>query len=127
VTIVLDAWAVTALFDDEHAADRVERALEEEEGVVISWINLGESFYNAIRRRGRKAADEALRSLLPLVAAEPPDPSLVLAAAALKAENRLSYTDAFCVATAQRHRAPLWTGDPEIIALGDLVEVVDLR
>ncbi|MBA2261044.1 MAG: PIN domain-containing protein [Solirubrobacterales bacterium] len=126
MTIVLDAWAVTALFGDEHAADRVERALEEEDAVV-SWINLGESFYNAIRRRGRKAADAALRSLLPLVEAETPDPPLVLAAAALKAEHRLSYAGAFCVATAQRHRAPLWTGDPEIIALGDLVEVVDLR
>lgn len=126
MTIVLDAWAITALFDDEHAANRVERGLEEED-VVISWINLGESFYNAIRRRGRTAADEALRSLLPLVDAETPDPPLVLAAATLKTAHRLSYADAFCVATAQRHRSPLWTGDPEIIALGDLVEVVDLR
>jgi uncharacterized protein with PIN domain len=44
VTIVLDAWAITALFGDEDAADRVERALEEDEAIV-SWINLGESFY----------------------------------------------------------------------------------
>lgn len=126
MTIVLDAWAITALFGDEDAADRVERALEEDEAIV-SWINLGESFYNAIKRRGRPAADAALSSLLPLIEAETPDPPLVIAAAALKAEHRLSYADAFCVATAQRHQAPLWTGDPEILALGDLVDIVDLR
>lgn len=126
MTIVLDAWAVTALFGDEDAADRVERVLEEKH-VVVSWINLGESFYNAIKRRGRPAADAALSSLLPLIEAETPDPPLVMAAAALKAEHRLSYADAFCVATAQRHRAPVWTGDPEILALEDDVEVVDLR
>ncbi|MBA2766003.1 MAG: type II toxin-antitoxin system VapC family toxin [Solirubrobacterales bacterium] len=126
MTIVLDAWAVTALFGDEHAADRVERALDEDH-VVVSWINLGESFYNAIKRRGRPAADAALRSLLPLIEAEAPDPELVLAAATVKAHRRLSYADAFCVATGQRHRAPVWTGDPEILALDDVVEVVDLR
>lgn len=126
MTIVLDAWAITALFDDEDAAERVERALNHEH-VVVSWINLGESFYNAIRRRGREAADEALRSVLPYVDAQTPDPELVLAAAILMASHRLSYADAFCVATARRHGAPLWTGDPEILALGDGVEVVDLR
>ncbi len=126
MTIVLDAWAVTALFGDEDAADRVERALEEEH-VVVSWINLGESFYNAIKRRGRPAADAALSSLLPLIEAETPDPPLVMSAAALKAEHRLSYADAFCVATGQRHRAMVWTGDPEILALDDLIDVVDLR
>jgi len=52
---------------------------------------------------------------------------LVRAAAFVKARHRLSYADAFCVATAQRMRAPLWTGDPEILALGDELEVVDLR
>jgi predicted nucleic acid-binding protein len=51
----------------------------------------------------------------------------VRTAAQIKAGNRLSYADAFVVATAQRHSAPLYTGDPEIVALGDLVEVVDLR
>ncbi|HET6570923.1 MAG TPA: AbrB/MazE/SpoVT family DNA-binding domain-containing protein [Solirubrobacterales bacterium] len=37
--------------------------------------------------------------------------------------------DAFCVATALRLDAPLWTGDPEIVALADGLnfEVMDLR
>lgn len=126
MTVILDAWAVTALFDDEPAAERVEAVLAEER-VVVSWINLGESYYNAIRRRGRGAADDAVWSLLPLVEAETPDSRLVMAAAVLKVPGRLSYADAFAVATAQRHRAPLWTGDPEILALSDVVDVVDLR
>jgi PIN domain len=35
--------------------------------------------------------------------------------------------DAFCVATAVRLDAPIWTGDPEIIDLSGDQEVVDLR
>jgi predicted nucleic acid-binding protein len=59
---------------------------------------------------------------------EDPDWSLVRSAAEIKARGGLSYADAFCVATARRHRAPLYTGDPEIVALdGDDLEVVDLR
>jgi predicted nucleic acid-binding protein len=57
-----------------------------------------------------------------------PDWPLVRRAAAIKARGRVSYADAFCVATAQRLDAPLWTGDPEIIALaGGTLDVVDLR
>lgn len=48
-------------------------------------------------------------------------------AAEIKARGGLSYPDAFCVATALRHRAPLYTGDPEIIELGADIEVIDLR
>ncbi|MDW5597753.1 PIN domain-containing protein [Conexibacter stalactiti] len=47
--------------------------------------------------------------------------------AEIKARGGLSYPDAFCVATALRHRAPLYTGDPEIIKLGADIEVIDLR
>ena len=56
-----------------------------------------------------------------------PDWQLVEAAAALKAEGGLSYADAFCVATATRLDAPIWTGDPEIIELLGDHQVVDLR
>jgi predicted nucleic acid-binding protein len=54
---------------------------------------------------------------------------LVFSAARIKARGGLSFADAFCVATAERLQAPLWTGDPEIIAVSESVrcEVVDLR
>jgi predicted nucleic acid-binding protein len=90
-------------------------------------VNLGEVLYAEARRLGREralAGIEVLRRRLQIVEADWP---LVRAAALVKARHRLSYADAFCVATAQRLRAPLWTGDPEILALADEVEVVDLR
>ncbi|HEX4670032.1 MAG TPA: hypothetical protein VH275_08695 [Solirubrobacterales bacterium] len=39
----------------------------------------------------------------------------------------MSYADCFALATARRHGAPLWTGDPELLALASPDEVVDLR
>jgi len=58
-----------------------------------------------------------------------PDWDLVVVAAKVKASGGLSYADAFCVATADRLDAVLWTGDPEIIALAGKLpcEVRDLR
>jgi predicted nucleic acid-binding protein len=41
----------------------------------------------------------------------------ILEAARLKARHSMSYADAFAVATARLARAPLLTGDPEILAL----------
>ena len=42
---------------------------------------------------------------------------LILEAARMKAQHRLSYADAFAVATARLLGAPVLTGDPEILAL----------
>ncbi|HSZ68752.1 MAG TPA: type II toxin-antitoxin system VapC family toxin [Solirubrobacteraceae bacterium] len=124
--IVLDAWAVLAVLNDEPAAARVERALADDAG-LISWINLGEVLYRAIPRRGEHRALDAVRSVRRRLRVEDVDGALVTDAARLKAAHRLSYADAFCVATARRHDAPLYTGDPEILALKDLAQLVDLR
>jgi predicted nucleic acid-binding protein len=123
---VLDSWAALALLDGEPAAPRVRAAVEN--GALMSWINVGELYYLSIRRRGEERARMAVDGLLSKIRAERPDEAIVRAAARIKAGGRLSYADAFCVATARRHRAPLLTGDPEIVALhGDDLDVVDLR
>ncbi|MFL5818845.1 MAG: type II toxin-antitoxin system VapC family toxin [Conexibacter sp.] len=124
---VLDSWAVLALLDDEPAAPRVE-SIVESGNVCMSWINLGEVVYETVRRRGAERARVAVGAIRARIDAELPDEGMVLAAARIKARGGLSYADAFCVATARRHKAPLYTGDPEIIALdGDDLEVIDLR
>jgi PIN domain nuclease of toxin-antitoxin system len=125
-TVVLDAWAVLAMLNDEPAAERVEQAVTENNG-VISWINLGEVLYRGIRSRGERKAMAAMRAVSRRLRVEDIDEGLVIDAARLKAAHRLSYADAFCVSTAQRHQAPLYTGDPEILALTDMIELVDLR
>jgi predicted nucleic acid-binding protein len=61
------------------------------------------------------------------VSTEEPDAELVLDAARVKADHRLSYADAFAVATAERHRLPLLTGDRDLLALDRELTVVDPR
>jgi PIN domain nuclease of toxin-antitoxin system len=126
LTVILDAWAVMALYEGRPCAPRVARAIDEGDAAV-SAINLGEVLYRLERKRGREPATHAVERLRALCRVDHPDwPTVVLAARA-KAGGGISYADAFCVATAQRLRAPLWTGDPEILALAGEVQVVDLR
>lgn len=121
----LDAWAVLAFLWDEPAAARVEAAIKR--GAACSWINLGEVLYKHARRFGWEPAVEAIDSFAANVAAEPADAETVRSAAAIKAEGRLSYADCFAVATAERHRIPLLTGDAEIVRLSRPgLKVVDL-
>ena len=94
----------------------------------MSWINVGEVFYVIAPREGSARAAEVLEELLGEVAAEEPDPALILDAARIKASHRLAYADAFAVATAERHGAPLVTGDAEILAIErPLLTVLDPR
>ncbi len=126
MTAVLDAWAVLALLRDESPAARVEELIFGGEALISS-INLGEALYWTERRQGQRAAREQIDELPQMLAVEDPDWPLISAAAHIKAGGGLSYADAFCVATAQRHQATLYTGDPEILALEVSVEMVDLR
>lgn len=123
---VLDAWAVTGLLEDEPVAEVVERLMLAD-GTGISSINLGEVYYVAVRRRGRRRALETVERIRDAIVVEDPDWRTVRLASEIKAGGGLSYPDAFCVATAMRHDAPLYTGDPEIIRLGADIEVIDLR
>jgi predicted nucleic acid-binding protein len=82
-----------------------------------------------LRQDGEKsgvATVDQVRGLLEMI---DPDWSLVSRAASIKACGGLSYADAFCIATALHTEAPLWTGDPEIVAQAaeHRYEVVDLR
>lgn len=125
--VVLDAWAIAALINDEPAADRVEELLERHE-CWISSVNLGEAYYTSMRAHGEALTERLIDGLRQVVRLDHPDWPLTRAAAQIKAGGGLSYADAFCVATARRHDAPLYTGDPEIVRFDDAgVQIVDLR
>lgn len=94
---------------------------------AISWINVGEVFYIEAREAGETTASAAVETLVRSVRVEEVDSALVLEAARIKAAHPLSYADAFAVALAERLRAPLLTGDPEILALDRSVSVIDPR
>lgn len=127
MTAVLDAWAIMALLQDEPAAVRVRHVVAAQSPRMCS-VNLGEAYYSVQRKRGRRFAEEKIDAIRRIVSVEDPDWDLTRAAADIKARGSISYPDAFCVATARRHGARLYTGDPEIIGLaGPDLEVVDLR
>jgi uncharacterized protein len=120
--VVLDAWAAIALLRQEEAATSVRRHLKRAQSgnlrIVINVINLGEVYYRMIQIAGEQRADEGLDLLRHLpIEILPVRERLVLDAARLKAAHRISYADAFAVATARAEGAPVLTGDPEILAL----------
>jgi predicted nucleic acid-binding protein len=123
---VLDAWALLAFYEDHPRAGAVFDVIDAGEAIV-SAVNLGEVLYQLERELGRDRAFELVEALRSITFVEDPDWELVCAAAHLKAGGGLSYADCFCVATAERHAATLYTGDPEILALAGTVAVLDLR
>ncbi|HWX44972.1 MAG TPA: type II toxin-antitoxin system VapC family toxin [Solirubrobacteraceae bacterium] len=122
---VLDAWVVMAVLRGEPAAERA-RALMGA-GMVMSSINLGEVYYALVRSHGPAVAEDRTAAVRRAIQVETPDWPLVAAAARVKAAGGISYADAFCVASAERHQGPLYTGDPEILALEIPVRRIDLR
>jgi predicted nucleic acid-binding protein len=126
VTVVLDAWAVVAVLQDEPAAPQIEAAIAD--GVTaISSVNLGEVLYSTMRRVDRADAIAAVEAVRRSVRVIVPDWPTTVVAATIKAAGGLSLADAYCIATARALDARLWTGDPEIVARAGDVRVVDLR
>ena len=126
MTVVLDAWAVTALLQGEPAAQRA-RSLILDRRAVMSSINLGEVLYSLTRTVGADVAADRVDGVRQVVEVLDPDWPLVAAAARIKAGGGLSYADAFCLATGERHGAPVASGDPEIVARTGPAGVIDLR
>jgi len=132
-SFVLDAWAILALLQkEEPAASRVLQLLQEANTqgfkLYVSIINLGEVYYRIGRIKGRKEADETLKSLYQLpVTILPATDQIVLEAASLKMELAISYADAFAAAETQRLKATLVTGDPELISLKGVIQIEKLK
>jgi len=129
--IVLDAWALLALiFKEEPAAKKVRDLLMQSSSkltIYISWINLGEVYYNIARKKGLKAANEIIKDIEKLtIRSQMPSKSDILSAAKIKSEHKLSYADAFAVSLAQKIDGVIYTGDPEIVLLKDVVKVEKL-
>ncbi|WP_202318890.1 type II toxin-antitoxin system VapC family toxin [Archaeoglobus neptunius] len=115
---VLDAMAVLAYLGDEEGADKVEELLEKAERgevkIFMNYVNLGEVYYIIARELGVSKANEAIaivkRWNLEFVGV---DESIALIAARIKAIHKLSYADAFVVATAIDRKGVIVTGDKE--------------
>ncbi|RLF90220.1 PIN domain nuclease [Thermococci archaeon] len=126
--IVLDSYAILAYLADEKGAEKVEKYLERaREGSVslyMSTVNLGEVYYILTRRKGVEVADFVVallkREPVKFVAV---DERIALLAGRIKAFHKLSYADAFAVATAVDLNAKLLTGDEEFRSVKEKVEI----
>jgi uncharacterized protein len=120
---VVDSWAILAfLRAEEPGAAAMRRYLRRAQSgnlrLLLNVVNLGEVFYRLLQLTDEAQADERLAQVKALpIDIVPARESLVLESARVKAAHPLSYADAFAVATGRVERAPVVTGDPEILAL----------
>ena len=118
-TKVLDSWALIALFNEESAAEDVEKLLHAATAgrhtLLMHVINWGEIYYATMRRGGESAAKSVAADIgqMPINIVESANFELVGRAAAFKATKKLSYANCFAAALAKLRRAEFVTGDPE--------------
>ena len=113
-----------ALIEDEDGADRVEQILEEDE-ILLPWLVLLEITYVSRQEWGEEIAAlryDMLKRLNAKILWEA-DESVLLTAANLKANNRLSLADSIIAAFAIQNKATLLHKDPEYDALKGQVEM----
>jgi ribonuclease VapC len=130
-TKVLDSWALIAFFEDEPAAERVERLLVKAEAgthnLLLCVVNWGEIYYNTMRTVSQQAAEQKAKEIagltIELVGVEANNLELVRQAAIYKATRRLSYADAFAAALAKIRNAELVTGDHEFRQIEDEIKI----
>ncbi len=120
---VVDSWAILAfLRAEEPGATAMRRYLRRAQSgnlrLLLNVVNLGEVFYRLLQLTDEVQAEERLAEIKALpIDIVPARESLVLEAARVKAMHPLSYADAFAVATGRLEKAPVLTGDPEILTL----------
>ena len=131
---VVDAWAALAFLRKEGSADTtmrryLKRADSGNIRLLMNLVSLGEVYYRMIQLAGVDKADERLRLFRKLpIEMIPVRESLAMEAGRIKAQHRISFADAFAVATARVEDGTVLTGDPEIVALPrDVVRVVKLE
>lgn len=126
---VLDSWAMLAFFQNEPAADQVEKIINEAHAagadLMMSVVNVGELWYNVARTHSPKQADSIIAELRTLkIDFIDADWELTQQAAAFKAKGKIAYADCFAAAVARKFKADLVTGDPELKQVEGEVKVL---
>ena len=127
-TKVIDSWALMALFNDEPAAELVEKILEqataEKYKLLMSVINCGEVYYSVMRGASAAMAEQKLKEMdampIEIVGA---DMHQTKQAAIYKATKKMSYADCFGAALAKIKNAEFVTGDPEFKAVEKEIKI----
>jgi predicted nucleic acid-binding protein len=123
-SFVLDTSALIAFIEEEEGAERVRQVICEET-IIIPWICLLEVVYVTRRELGETEARlrYALLKALDAIFIWQTDETILLTAARLKADKRLSLADAVIAAIAVQQAGILLHKDPEYATLEDLLEM----
>lgn len=133
-TKVLDSWALIAFFEDEPAAEQVEKLLAqaaaEKHKLLLSVVNWGEIYYNTMRQVSEEAAEQQAHDIaaLPIdIVGVGDDLQLAREAAKLKATKKMAYADCFAAALAKLRNAEVVTGDPEFREVEKEIKITWLK
>jgi len=122
--VVLDSYALLALFREEKGYKKVLDALtsvDSEYPAYMSVINLGEIYYITRKKQNIHQAELALSSALQLpIFFLDADFEITYQAVLLKAQYKMSYADAFAAGLTIQKKGILLTGDSEFMNLRDV-------
>ena len=130
-SFVLDTSAIITFLEDEDGADTVSELLEQaEQGkckIFVSFVTFTEIFYISIQEQGETIAEERIEQLktFPVRRIES-NSAMSLTTGRLKAQNNISFADAWIAALAIEKNAKLVHKDPEFEVLQDQIETVKL-
>lgn len=123
---LLDSFALLAFLKKENNYRRVKELLSSPDApVLMSDVNIGETYYILAMERGMEKADLFLNVILPSLPIDVRHNSFdqIIEASRLKARYALSFADCFAAAAALREKAVIVTGDPDFKQVQKLVEI----
>ena len=127
--IVLDASALMTFFENRPGADKVEELIHlgvaGKRQLLMSVVNWGEVYYSTWRAHGPGVARKILGDIsqLPIELVEA-SLDLTHAAAELRADHKLPYTDCFAAALAAHRKASLATSDHDFATVEKKIEIL---
>lgn len=114
---VIDACALIALINQETGSEVVRDLLKKSESgrchVKMHAVNLCEVYYDCLRVKNSKVADELLKTVgtMPLEVISSIENSLLKEVGLIKARQKVSLADAFAIGLAKVSKAHLVTSD----------------
>jgi predicted nucleic acid-binding protein len=126
--IVLDASAVMTFFENRPGADKVEELIHlgvaGKRQLLMSVVNWGEVYYSTWRAHGPGVARKIIEDIaqLPIEIVDA-NLGLTRAAAELRADQKLPYTDCFAAALAAQCKASLATSDQDFATVEKKIDI----
>src|SRR5580698_3745342 len=127
--VVLVASAVMTFFENRPGADKLEELIHlgvaGKRQLLMSVVNWGEVYYSTWRAHGPGVARKVIEDIAQLPI-EIVDASLDLtrAAAELRADQKLPYTDCFAAALAAHRKASLATSDQDFATVEKKIDIL---